>query len=296
MSVAHARFENLPNEILMYIFSFMTTKQLYQTFKNVNQRLNELINDTDHFIDLGDYSKSEYRQLVMANDDAFPPHKIVSLIVFDDKNQYSEINRPDPNGWCGTREPVEEITIPFSMITQEQPSIVSLTIKHRVHDIDLVHLLKFLPNLKTLSTTLCMYPKLYEFENCSNLTSLEFDVTGIGLTDIEEYLFKMFPNLSDALIVDFTPAPQIRNFITDKIEEQLGLDINKDGRIGGPGPMSKIEQTTHIDLNHDGIIGGYRPPAGGGLIGKIEQATHIDLNGDGRIGSGIPYHTSQHKH
>ncbi|CAF0763050.1 unnamed protein product [Adineta steineri] len=174
------------------------------------------------------------------------------------------------------------------MITQEQPSIVSLTIKHRVHDIDLVHLLKFLPNLKTLSTTLCMYPKLYEFENCSNLTSLEFDVTGIGLTDIEEYLFKMFPHLNEALIVDFTPSPHIRNFITDKIEEQLGLDINKDGRIGGPGPMNKIEQTTHIDLNHDGIIGGYRPPAGG--------ATHIDLNGDGRIGSGIPYQTSQHKH
>ncbi|CAF4223802.1 unnamed protein product, partial [Adineta steineri] len=149
------------------------------------------------------------------------------------------------------------------MITQEQPSIVSLTIKHRVHDIDLVHLLKFLPNLKTLSTTLCMYPKLYEFENCSNLTSLEFDVTGIGLTDIEEYLFKMFPHLNEALIVDFTPSPHIRNFITDKIEEQLGLDINKDGRIGGPGPMNKIEQTTHIDLNHDGIIGGYRPPAGG---------------------------------
>ncbi|CAF4275690.1 unnamed protein product, partial [Adineta steineri] len=60
-------------------------------------------------------------------------------------------------------------------------------------------------------------------------------------------------------------------FITDKIEEQLGLDINKDGRIN-------------------------RAPAGGGLIGKIEQATLIDLNGDGRIGSGIPYYTSQHKH
>ncbi|CAF4188553.1 unnamed protein product, partial [Adineta steineri] len=111
----------------------------------------------------------------------------------------------------------------------------------------------------------------------SNLTSLEFDVTGIGLTDIEEYLFKMFPNLSEALIVDFTPSPQ------DKIEEQLGLDINKDGRInralaGGDNLLSMFFSF---------ILG---------LIGKIEKATHIDLNGDGRIGSGNPYHTSQHKH
>ncbi len=56
------------------------------------------------------------------------------------------------------------------------------------------------------------------------------------------------------------------DFITDKIEETLGVDINKDGRIGGPGPMSEIERATHIDINRDGIIGGYRPPAGGGNL------------------------------
>lgn len=42
------------------------------------------------------------------------------------------------------------------------------------------------------------------------------------------------------------------------------MDINKDGRIGGPGPSARIEQATHVDINRDGIIGGYRPPADGG--------------------------------
>lgn len=44
----------------------------------------------------------------------------------------------------------------------------------------------------------------------------------------------------------------------------MGVDLNKDGRIGGPGPAAQIERATHIDLNRDGIIGGYRPPADGG--------------------------------
>jgi hypothetical protein len=42
------------------------------------------------------------------------------------------------------------------------------------------------------------------------------------------------------------------------------MDLNKDGRIGGPGPTANIERATHIDINRDGIIGGYRPPADGG--------------------------------
>ena len=85
------------------------------------------------------------------------------------------------------------------------------------------------------------------------------------------------------------------------------MDLNGDGKIGGPGLQSQLEQATHIDFNRDGAIG-YRPPANGGkhrvvhfsstlllpsfsrcffqkgLVGKIEQATHIDLNGDGIIG------------
>ncbi len=101
------------------------------------------------------------------------------------------------------------------------------------------------------------------------------------------------------------------DFITDKIEETLGVDLNKDGRIGGPGPTAEIERATHIDINRDGIIGGYRPPADGGkrndhwriqtcfgfigLVGKIEKATHIDINRDGRIGGGA-YYPPQPKH
>jgi hypothetical protein len=142
-----------------------------------------------------------------------------------------EINRPDPNSWCGTREPVEEITPPFSVITQQQPSIVSLTIKHRVHDIDLVHLLKFLPNLKFLSTTLVMYPNFHEFENCSNLTSLKLNVTGIELSDIEESLFKMFPKLDKSLTVDFSPSAHIRSEIDkgklEKLFRNLSGKVNK---------------------------------------------------------------------
>ncbi|CAF3045896.1 unnamed protein product [Rotaria sp. Silwood2] len=74
------------------------------------------------------------------------------------------------------------------------------------------------------------------------------------------------------------------NYITRKLEEKIGVDLNGDGRIGGPGITSKLEQATHVDVNRDGIIGGYRPPPGGGLVGKIERMTHIDLNRDGYIG------------
>ncbi|CAF3211609.1 unnamed protein product [Rotaria socialis] len=80
------------------------------------------------------------------------------------------------------------------------------------------------------------------------------------------------------------------NYLTRKLEEKIGLDLNGDGRIGGPGITAKLEQATHIDFNHDGIIGGYRPPPGGGLIGKIERLTHIDINRDGYIGGRPGYH------
>jgi len=56
------------------------------------------------------------------------------------------------------------------------------------------------------------------------------------------------------------------DYITRKLEEKIGLDLNGDGRIGGPGITAKLEQATHIDFNRDGIIGGYRPSPGGGKI------------------------------
>lgn len=78
-------------------------------------------------------------------------------------------------------------------------------------------------------------------------------------------------------------------FLVRKIEEKVGLDLNKDGKIGGPNLTDKIEKKTHIDLNRDGLVGAHRPPPGGGVIGKIERMTHIDINRDGYIG-GRPGH------
>ncbi|CAF0778162.1 unnamed protein product [Adineta ricciae] len=83
------------------------------------------------------------------------------------------------------------------------------------------------------------------------------------------------------------------SFIVNKIEEKVGLDLNRDGRIGGPGLTDSIEKKTHIDFNRDGIVGAHRPPAGGGLVGKIERATHIDINRDGFIGGPHGCHPPQ---
>ena len=44
----------------------------------------------------------------------------------------------------------------------------------------------------------------------------------------------------------------------------MGLDLNRDGRIGGPGLTDQVEKSTHIDFNRDGLVGAHRPPAGGG--------------------------------
>ncbi|CAF1275329.1 unnamed protein product [Adineta steineri] len=79
------------------------------------------------------------------------------------------------------------------------------------------------------------------------------------------------------------------SFIMNKIEEKIGLDLNKDGRVGGPGLTDKIEKKTHVDFNRDGLVGAHRPSPGGGLIGKIERATHIDINRDGYIGGAPGY-------
>ncbi|CAF0786161.1 unnamed protein product [Adineta ricciae] len=88
------------------------------------------------------------------------------------------------------------------------------------------------------------------------------------------------------------------NYLVNKVERKLGLDLNHDGRIGGPGLTAKLEKATHIDFNRDGIIGGYRPSRNGGLIGKIEKATHIDINRDGIIGGhpGYYYYPAPHCH
>ena len=50
--------------------------------------------------------------------------------------------------------------------------------------------------------------------------------------------------------------------VTNKIEEKTGMDVNRDGHIGGGGMMGQAEKATHCDINHDGHIGG-RPHAGG---------------------------------
>ncbi len=63
-------------------------------------------------------------------------------------------------------------------------------------------------------------------------------------------------------------------FIVNKIEEKIGLDLNRDGRIGGPGLTDQIEKKTHIDLNRDGVVGVHRPPPGGG---KIKQTSNCNF-------------------
>lgn len=60
------------------------------------------------------------------------------------------------------------------------------------------------------------------------------------------------------------------NFINNRIERSLGIDLNGDGYIGGQGLMSRVERATHIDFNGDNIIGrrpdiyyGYQYPSYG---------------------------------
>ncbi|CAF1443125.1 unnamed protein product [Rotaria sp. Silwood1] len=48
------------------------------------------------------------------------------------------------------------------------------------------------------------------------------------------------------------------NFIVNRLERALGVDLDGDGYIGGEGFLSKLERATHIDFNRDNIIG--RPP------------------------------------
>ena len=55
----------------------------------------------------------------------------------------------------------------------------------------------------------------------------------------------------------------LADFIVRKLEEKIGMDLNGDGRIGGPGMTSKLEQATHVDFNRDGVIG-HRQQVGGG--------------------------------
>jgi len=63
-------------------------------------------------------------------------------------------------------------------------------------------------------------------------------------------------------------------FIVNKIEEKIGLDLNRDGHIGGPGLTDQIEKKTHIDFNRDGIVGVHRPPPGGG---KRQQTSNCNF-------------------
>ena len=43
--------------------------------------------------------------------------------------------------------------------------------------------------------------------------------------------------------------------IVNRLERNLGLDLNGDGYIGGEGFLSRLERATHIDFNGDNIIG-----------------------------------------
>ncbi|CAF1324685.1 unnamed protein product [Rotaria sordida] len=49
-----------------------------------------------------------------------------------------------------------------------------------------------------------------------------------------------------------------KNYRANRLERELGIDLNGDGYIGGEGFLSKLEKATHIDFNRDNIIG--RPP------------------------------------
>ena len=67
------------------------------------------------------------------------------------------------------------------------------------------------------------------------------------------------------------------DFLMNRVERQVGFDLNGDGYVGGEGErrsigippsslfssrlgfMNKMERMTHIDFNRDNIIG--RPPA-----------------------------------
>ncbi|CAF2993716.1 unnamed protein product [Rotaria sp. Silwood2] len=48
------------------------------------------------------------------------------------------------------------------------------------------------------------------------------------------------------------------NFLVNRLERNVGMDLNGDGYIGGQGFLSRLERATHIDFNRDNIIG--RPP------------------------------------
>jgi len=45
------------------------------------------------------------------------------------------------------------------------------------------------------------------------------------------------------------------NFLVNRLERNIGMDLNGDGYIGGEGFMSRLERATHIDFNGDNIIG-----------------------------------------
>jgi hypothetical protein len=298
MVVPPSKFEHLPDEILSIIFRYLTTKQAYGRFYDLNQRLNRALHAVDHAIDLKEYTLAEFKQFSMVENlpvhrvaalhltggnkqsatsalltdllltkydlsrfqhlksltiDRFtqrlfaklvslrslpqlitlslhgapppsqPPKGLLSLFFSSDAVRFPQLQQlmlnfdfesNRPSGWCATREDVEEVTAPFREITDVQPSISSLTIRDRLHEVDLVHILQFLPNLQHLLTTLSIYPRLYEYKDVSNLTSLQLDVLAVELELIETHLFVMFPRLCHSLVVEMSIAPHARDQIT----------------------------------------------------------------------------------
>jgi hypothetical protein len=47
---------------------------------------------------------------------------------------------------------------------------------------------------------------------------------------------------------------------TQRVEERIHVDLNRDGQIGRSTPGSRLEQATHVDINRDGFIG-HPPPS-----------------------------------
>lgn len=58
----------------------------------------------------------------------------------------------------------------------------------------------------------------------------------------------------------------IQTFLKNKIEEKTGVDLNRDGRIGGGGLTGAAKNAPHIHLNRDGVIGRRPTSARGGNL------------------------------
>ncbi|CAF1305216.1 unnamed protein product [Didymodactylos carnosus] len=92
------------------------------------------------------------------------------------------------------------------------------------------------------------------------------------------------------------------DFIKNTIEKKTGMDLDKDGRVGG-GTGTQKEIYTFLPITEGHILffvkgqklpgqhgaavpGQHTGGVGGGFMNKAEQLTRFDINNDGRIGDG----------